>query len=464
MALTNSRPFQIPTSTDDNEILLNTTSPVFQASALGYSTKLDPITATASDVFPLISSSTDLTGSNTKSKKEQKKEKEAPALEISKIIPVTGERPMPSDRSSPLDDEVLYTVFVILWEKDTEQQGMTVKQLCDHLLEKNPEMSNLSTKLSNLISAKLNAYVKKLEKAEKTLTYALSREWSDSSPRRMLYVYRGILSPDYKEHAQAATEQLKQQQQLQQQMNASTGNDSKSNGGSISSENFLDETISFSKKVGIPNNLAFTLGSEFNIPYSTSPVSANLTPRGSKANISSPIAIANTSNSVKGNLSSNKKRSISEDAFNSKEENNSKSTSKKVKSNSNTSSSSNLNSNAGSNKNGASDQTPATTYITAAAAAPRLSKFSSKDSFKGNSQNSVGILSAIHKVISTQTPIDSISSSGQYNDSAAFSPTQINDSLTQITTWMKQVREGFLTQDIESPESLSLDDLDSIFN
>ena len=115
--------------------------------------------------------------------------KDNPLLEISKLIPVTGERPKPDNRDSPLDDDVLHAVFLILWEMDPNQQGMTVKQLCDLLLQKHPDMSNLSTKLSNLISAKLNAYVKKIEKGEKTLIYALSREWSNSSPRRLSLIH-----------------------------------------------------------------------------------------------------------------------------------------------------------------------------------------------------------------------------------------------------------------------------------
>ncbi|EDO15048.1 hypothetical protein Kpol_367p3 [Vanderwaltozyma polyspora DSM 70294] len=445
MALTNPRPFQIPTSTTDNEILLNTTSPVFQASALGLSTKPDPITATAADVFPNMSSSSPSElSSNPKSKKDNKKDKDVPAVEISKLIPVTGDRPIPSDRSAPLDDEVLFTVFIILWEKDPDQQGMTVKQLCDYLLEKNPDMSNLSTKLSNLISAKLNAYVKKLEKGEKTLIYALSREWSDSSPRRMLYVYRGILSPDYKEHAQAASVQLKQQQ-MGQQINSQKGN----GGSSDNSQNdkFLNDSFSFSKKVGMSNNLAFTLGNEFNIPYSTSPVSASLTPTA-PANVPSP-----GNASVKSNSNNQKKRTGASDSNDVKSDS-SKNGTKKVKPN--------------PTKVPGSEQAPTVSppvvYITAAAAAPRLSK-ASKDSFKNTSQNSAGILSALHKIISTQTPIESQFKRDQSNSSTdPLVNSQYDSSPIIPSAWMKTVRNGFLTEDIESPESITLDDLDSIFN
>lgn len=223
MALANSRPLQIPTL--ENEILHNSNSPVFQLNSMGFTTRADTISNPGTDLIGnqpgMALDDNNLAGSSFSSSQEIKAtkpkkdfgapKKDNPLLEISKLIPVTGERPKPENRDSPLDDDVLHAVFLILWEMDPNQQGMTVKQLCDLLLQKHPDMSNLSTKLSNLISAKLNAYVKKIEKGEKTLTYALSREWSNSSPRRMLYIYRGILSPDYKEHAQAVTMQLKQQ-------------------------------------------------------------------------------------------------------------------------------------------------------------------------------------------------------------------------------------------------------------
>ena len=235
MALANSRQLQIPTM--ENESLHNSTSPVFQVSSLGINnnqvtkdsnnnnkvaslpgsqivnfTDINPsMNLNNNNSFDTINGMVDsfnpfgtsVNGSNSsssysynngsvagplpsatpvkrdaidnsaKSKKDNTPKKENPLLDISKLIPVTGERPKPEDRTSPLDDDVLFAVFVILWEMDPNQQGMTVKQLCDHLLTKHPDMSNLSTKLSNLISAKLNAYVKKIEKGEKTLLLSL---------------------------------------------------------------------------------------------------------------------------------------------------------------------------------------------------------------------------------------------------------------------------------------------------
>lgn len=247
------------------------------------------------------------------------KKSDNPLLEVSKLIPVTGERPLPDDKSYALDDDVLFEVFGVLWEQDQAQQGMTVKQICDHLLTKRPEMSSLSTKLSNLISAKLNAYVKKIEKGEVTLKYAISREWSNSSPRRMLYIYRGILAPDYKEHALRVTNRLKQQQ-AELNGDSARGNagitadvtknsssiNNNNNGGWTDSGNHSSSAKRSSgngkgnrsnngnngskhggngrTKAGdtslghnnISTDTTFSLNVDFNVPYASSPVSVNL--------------------------------------------------------------------------------------------------------------------------------------------------------------------------------------------
>lgn len=351
------------------------------------------------------------------SKSKGTPKRDSSPLEISKIIPVTGERPMPRERSSPLDDDVLYAVFIILWEKDPTLQGMTVKQLSDHLLEKHPEMNNLSTKLSNLISAKLNAYVKKLEKGEKTLVYALSREWSNSSPRRMVYVYRGVLSPDYKKHAQAASVQMKQQNAKSDDIESSTRNERTTTPEPIQSD---------SKKTTGGIGTSFSLNSEFNVPYSTSPVSAMLTPTatGEKKMVSTsqkrPQEVeAGDQNTKRSKLNFAAINAVSNAPFNNNE---------------------NMNS----------------TYVTAAAAAPRLSKSFAKSNFKANANNSAGVMAAIHKVIYTQTPIES-------KRLSQINPRNVQRN-TSCTTWLESVRSGFLTSDIESPESISFDDLECIFS
>lgn len=105
----------------------------------------------------------------------------------------------------------MYAIFVILYERDPQGHGFTVKQICDVLTEEHPQIANLSTKTSNLVSAKLNAYVKRVEKGDTSLKYAISRDWADASPKRMVYVYRGLLAPGFEVVAKKLTDELKQQ-------------------------------------------------------------------------------------------------------------------------------------------------------------------------------------------------------------------------------------------------------------
>lgn len=577
MALANSRPLAIPHLEAD--LLHNNTSPVFQPSTL-----FSPMLGSA-DLNMNINMSMNMTmnaesallspvaenidtsniSSSSKSTKKQRKEsvkKEASStkegsssagpnnimIELSKMIPVTGERPKPSERTEPLDDDVLHAVFLILWELDADQQGMTVKQICDHLLIRHPDMSNLSTKLSNLISAKLNAYVKKIEKGEKTMTYALSREWSNSSPRRMLYIYRGILSADYKKHAQAASEQLRRQQELLEQTAE------KKKAGSIDlsaadspltdmSSNSENTSIDGSLAPGVANPAAiqfsagvssgFTFSPDFNIPYSTSPVSVNLSPAVEEQENLSPTSTpsrlnekkrpspnddnenAQSKESVPSRASSDKpsskgnahkKQKVKNTESNNKRSHGDNNPTELLKSglhgksptetairNSEPNFSSSTATPAASNKNGSSN------YITAAAAAPRLSRSSSKGSFKSSSQSqtSASALAAIQKVITTELPIEVTSTrTPPFSRSGSIvsnkSPSTVSDSssnVSDITTpsstdehkplyssnnysyehpanamWFKIVREGFLTSDIDSPESLSLEDLENIMS
>lgn len=141
------------------------------------------------------------------------------ATGISTTIPVTGEKPKPQQEGdASLEDDVLYAIFLILYEKDPAGAGMTVKQICDVLVERHPEMAQLSSKTSNLVSAKLNAYVKRVEKGDANLRYALSREWADALPKRMVYVYRGLLAKNFHVHLgqhQAQNQQSPQLSQLQ---------------------------------------------------------------------------------------------------------------------------------------------------------------------------------------------------------------------------------------------------------
>lgn len=410
----------------ENEILHNNASPIFQASSLVFSPKPDGLSHSEPlGIMPGTPNSEE-TSNDDSGLRSGSPKKESTSLKLSKVIPVTGERPMPKDRSGPLDDDVLYAVFVILWEKDSTLQGMTVKQLSDHLLEKHPDMNNLSTKLSNLISAKLNAYVKKLEKGEKTLVYALSREWSNSSPRRMVYVYRGVLSPDYKIHTQAAApvNVKKTDSNRNDDIDSSKLQNPLSNGAENleSSTNASNYT---NKKLHSSN--AFTLNSDFNVPYLTSPVSVVLTPNGNGGEKRKALAVSG--DPQKGFQD---EEDDIEDGPRIKRPNLGP---QMVP----------FNNNGGEGSN----------YVTAAAAAPRISKLFTRNTFKTTSaSNATGIMTAIHKVIYTQNPVESRRFSKLKNQQDNLVP----------AVWLKTLREGFLTDDIESPESISFEDLEGILN
>ncbi len=108
-------------------------------------------------------------------------------------------RPEPDFSHHSLSDKVLNAIFLILYTNDQQAIGLTVKQICDVLITQHPEMDKLSTKTSNLVSAKLNAYIKKIEKGEVGLIYEMTREWKDASPKRMVYCYKGMLGDKYDE-------------------------------------------------------------------------------------------------------------------------------------------------------------------------------------------------------------------------------------------------------------------------
>ena len=561
MALTNSRPLQIPTM--ENEMLHNSTSPIFQLSSLNLNSSsrnlatnnnnivasfpgsetvdlldINPVlnpnstvpvtTPKKSDSTVSLDSTQSISGNNTKVKKDSVSaaKKDNPLMEVSKLIPVTGERPVPEDRTAPLNDDVLFAVFVILCENDVEQNGLTVKQLCDFLLAKHPEMSNLSTKLSNLISAKLNAYVKKIEKGEKTMKYAISREWSNSSPRRMLYVYRGILAPDYKEHAKKVTDQLKQQmaaeasEATQMGSNSSTqqtftipsGSSSAKNNknkataanvGALQSEPlFFDgnsQTVTSNglqtmdnlinqKNISMSSiNTGFSLSPGFNIPYSSSPVSVTL-------NQNTPSKATEISSENNNNKTNNKKKNSKQKTNDLMTKQKTDTNDSKKRSNENMKGDSNsaiynnrnmttpqnkkqkLNASTnGFNSSGSNSTTmtptlldgssssvigvpipsnkTSSTYVTAVAATPRISKLLPNSGSRSNMSNHI-----LHKSSNSLGSMFHQSPSTPKTDSDGGS----DENLSDYNAWLKIIREGFLTKDIQSPESISLEELDSI--
>ncbi|CEP64865.1 Gds1p LALA0_S14e01024g [Lachancea lanzarotensis] len=443
MALTNSRPLQIPAL--ENETLHNSASPVFQPSSLSSSSQ----TASSENLAERSSSSVTSESGNENSISEtplvrkdlaglKRSNTSSPVpssggvSELSITVPVTGQRPKPIKKDLSMDDDILLAIFVILYEKDLQQKGVTVKQLCDYVAEKHPDMAGASTKLSNLISAKLNAYVKKVEKGEKTLKYALSRQWSEGSPRRMVYVYRGVLASDYKSHTQSM---MLQRQDSKAKSGKPNGPSKKGSGSSQTTSDTTTEASGAETKNGNQGGRAFAVNntfsisafaSDFNIPYAASPVTMRLIPHFTENNSSNSDATSSDSSrevrarpSFSEPIAKRPRISSSTDAA----------------------------------------PPPAVPYITAAAAAPRLSKLSSKRTIGlQEAGNSTGA-SSDNKKVSTTTQ--------KSGDSDQFFSASLLESFSPslaCSSWLQTIRSGFLLEEIDSPETVSVEEFDGLFN
>ncbi|SCU84377.1 LANO_0C01200g1_1 [Lachancea nothofagi CBS 11611] len=431
MALTNSRPLQIPAL--ENEALHNSASPIFQPSSLSSSSQGGSLESLAERSSSSLTSDAggDSAGSETplgrkdllalkRSAASSPVPSSSAASELSIMVPVTGQRPKPNKKDLSMDDDILLAIFVILFEKDPHQKGVTVKQLCDYVAEKHPDMAGASTKLSNLISAKLNAYVKKVEKGEKTLKYALSRQWSEGSPRRMVYVYRGTLAPDYKSHTQSM---MLQRHDSKQKTGKSNGSSKKGQTASQGSNDANADTTG-ERNGGQSNrsfavNNSFTVSSfatDFNIPYAASPVTMRLIPHNSESgsDAASLEAVKDRMPQSSFNEPPNKKPKIQPGL-----------------------------------------PGAAAPYVTAAAAAPRLNKVATKKSL-GPHDSMNAAVSTIQRLMVTQKPVESILPSTD-NVLEPYSP-----GLT-CNSWLRTIRSGFLLEEIESPEAVSVEDLDGLF-
>ena len=100
--------------------------------------------------------------------------------------------------------------------------------------------------------------------------------------------------------------------------------------------------------------------------------------------------------------------------------------------------------------------------ITAAAAAPRLSKLTVRNGAT-NSPRAAAAVAAIHKAVAAQTPIEAVVATSNYLTAGSSSKNFFSPELI-CKTWLKTVRNGFLAEDIDSPETLSVDDLDNMFD
>ncbi|SCU79953.1 LAME_0B01068g1_1 [Lachancea meyersii CBS 8951] len=437
MALTNSRPLQIPAL--ENEALHNSASPVFQPSSLSSSSQSlsseglaerSNSSATSESSNENSISETPLAHKDLSTLKRSNTSSPVPSSgsvsELSITVPVTGQRPKPIKKDLSMDDDILLAIFVILYENDPQQKGVTVKQLCDFVAEKHPDMAGASTKLSNLISAKLNAYVKKVEKGEKTLKYALSRQWSEGSPRRMVYVYRGVLASDYKAHTQSM---MLQRQESKSKAGKSSGNSKRGPSALQGSNNSTTDAVGAEIKNSSQGARTFAVnntfsissfGSDFNIPYATAPVTMRLIPNTTESN--TDVTPSDSSRDLR------LRPSFSEPV------------SKRT-------------------KVASADATAFTAapYITAAAAAPRLSKLAAKRHMGIQDPAVLGAASGTQKVISSQKPIES-SLSFSHTLMEPFSP------ILACNSWLQTIRSGFLLEEIDSPEAISVEEFDGLFS
>lgn len=406
------------------------------------------------DSTPPTSTSTpsSINGNNTKKPKNPSR---VPiATGISTTIPVTGAKPKPQQKGDPsLEDDVLYAIFVILYEKDPEGRGMTVKQICDILTEQHPHMANLSTKTSNLVSAKLNAYVKRVEKGDANLKYALSRDWADASPKRMVYVYRGLLAEDFHVHVK----NLMEMQKLQQLDSSLSPNSKASNGNN----NFLpkkdsqrklsaDDSLEAAKLAAMNKprrQTMFDLGvtrntfcdfpvdkSNLFVPYSSAPVTASLTEVKQKDfNEKKPpvksIEKSNPDDKLVNDSDNDFEDFEDFEVFDDDDEDDIVFDS----------------SYSGFNKNGKRSKSMSylatnkkAKILTAAAAAPRASRAPS-----AHSVNAAAAAAALHAA--------ALKANGSVLGS------KINKK------WMQVIKSGFLTENIGTPEDTSLSDIDKFF-
>lgn len=427
---------------------------------------------------PPTTTSTPGSSQNLPTTKQKKKSiSRAPiATGISTTIPVTGEKPKPEQTNDQsLEDDVLYAIFVILYQHDAAGQGMTVKQICDVLTEQHPEMASLSTKTSNLVSAKLNAYVKRVEKGDVNLKYAISRDWADASPKRMVYVYRGILAPDFhvyakqlmEEQQRKKKEQQEQQQQLEggsveeeeEETSKSPGSQSPKSGGkkggkgasTITSSNSLydSDPLEAGKEASLakPRRLTmFDLGvtrltfwdghidkSNWFVPYLSAPVTASLT----ENSILMPITKEEDeeAEAAEDEDKENSDLELDFEVFaDSDEDENVIETFKK---NNKRSKSMSYLSSTKKNKG----------ELTAAAAAPRASRAPSS-----HSPNAAAAAAALHAAALKAISTPSSTSAGS------------NKVTRGDKKWLNVIRSGFMTQDIGTPEDISLSELDKFFN
>lgn len=367
------------------------------------------------------------------------------ATGISTTIPVTGEKPKPEQEGdSSLEDDVLFAIFLILFEKDPEGTGMTVKQICDVLIERHPDMAQLSSKTSNLVSAKLNAYVKRVEKGDANLKYALSREWADASPKRMVYVYRGLLTQDFHVHVKQAMELQRLQSGSLRFVNGQEK--APSDPFEAARQSALQKPrrlTMYDLGVSKPTFSDIPERCNWYVPYHAAPVAANLTSRSdivAEEPMKILTALGEETPVLKEKIFNNDSDFDFDDleVFNDTDDDADFLTEPFKKSGKRSKSMSCLQLNKKHR------------FVTAAAAAPRAPKTPCT-----HSANAAAAADALHAAA-----LESFASSSRHS---SFSHSNPGSTDGQKSNWELAVRLGFMSRVIEAPEDLSLSDLDKLF-
>ncbi|PVH14399.1 uncharacterized protein CXQ87_002533 [Candidozyma duobushaemuli] len=374
------------------------------------------------------------------------------ATGISTTIPVTGEKPKPQQEGdASLEDDVLYAIFLILYEKDPAGAGMTVKQICDVLVERHPEMAQLSSKTSNLVSAKLNAYVKRVEKGDSNLRYALSREWADASPKRMVYVYRGLLAKNF--HVNLPTPGTQPNSVVKPPVSDSLEAVKQSAMSKPRRSTMFDLGVSRPAFVESPIDR-----SNLFVPYASAPVAASLTEvKSEEPRKQQEQVVAKKSDALENAAKKDDDFDFDDlEVFDEADDDDDeidfgdvlKKNGKRSKSMSYLS----------SNKKAK--------FLTAAAAAPRASKAPCSPS-----PNAAAAAAALHaaalKAIAAANSTSSSSASSLASSSGTSPASSVAPEATaspKTKDWQHAVRSGFLNQEIGAPEDISLSDLDKLFS
>ncbi|KAG7929812.1 hypothetical protein KL925_000554 [Ogataea polymorpha] len=419
--------------------------------------------------------------SPSKSKKEERHKKYnksanrtvATASGISTTVPVSGERPRPTPHST-LDDDVLFAIFEILFDHDSKAEGMTVKQICDILVEKHPEMAKLSSKTSNLVSAKLNAYVKRVEKGEKTIIYSLSRDWADASPKRMVYVYRGLLAKDYHLYVQQYLESQKALEHTSVVSGVVADLDAKDlkkykkaaqNAAALAAAQVQTQHSLHSQDVGdrrspfLDASLDLRL-SNLAVPYAVAPVTASLVTAVEDANPKTQHPRAK-SMSVFARSSPDSDDDDVDDYETLRSADDDDDDDSLVSAGYHRRDSvivrDKVPSSVGKRSKSMSfinSKKPRTVHLTAAAATPRIPKNASLV----NSPTAAAAVAALRAAAMSFSPqTESVNNL----TNTILADTTVEPSISM--KWLETVRSGFLTQEIGAPEDISLAELDTLF-